>query len=83
MKRFKTLKSYTLYTLLACVFTSCLDKVVSTKEKPFIITNIESIGNGLFKYRNNGDYCTGATVDYMVLDVKYQVGDTLFVSNAR
>ena len=81
--KIKTVIKYFLYTLLACVFTSCLDKVVSTNEKPFIIKNVESIGNGLYKYRNNGDYCTGVTVDYIVLDVKYTVGDTLFISNAR
>jgi len=74
--------SYAIYIVLACVFTSCLDKVQSTKENPFIITKIESIGDGLYKYRGDG-HNTGDPFDFIILDIMYPIGDTLFISNAR
>ena len=74
MKRFKTLISYTLYTLLALVLlTGCSD--IYPTGNDFTVLKMESFGEGKYKYQMQS--LKGRGGFYMVSEHFYKLGDTL------
>ncbi len=74
MKRFKTLKSYTLYTLLALVFLVGCSDLMPTDEK-FVVLNMQSWDKGTYKYQMQSVKGRGGF--WMVSEHIYKAGDTL------
>lgn len=75
----KTITKFTVYLLLPLFTTSCMDMVVISSEQPFVISSITRLERGLFKYENESQNCTGLTVDYIISNVRFKIGDTLML----
>jgi hypothetical protein len=80
MKRFKTLKSYTLYTLLvAFLFTSCESRKIP--EAPYIVTQSKICKDckAKYKYWVKSLNSPRRTTEF-ITDEVFMVGDTLRIS---
>ena len=78
MKRFKTIISYTLYTLLVAVFCSCATEVdpYSNYCESEIVEKAEAPVGKWFKFRHEGEI-TGRVYVMPIDWDKYEVGEML------